>query len=98
DGMFAWRVKVVLDELIRAATNRQRVTLAVVHLYGVAVVDRIGDVIVMHNVEARRCEFQHDGIRRTAARGRDDVNWRLGTSTRARGEFRTDRSPVLGSL
>ena len=80
DGMFAWRVKVVLDELIRAATHGQRVTFAVVHLYGVAVVDRISDVIVMNNAEARGSKFQHDAVSRGALRRRADVNWRLRTS------------------
>src|SRR6185436_2636988 len=98
DGMFAWGVKVVLDELICPVAYSQRVTLAVVHLYGVAVVDRISDVIVMNNAEARRCEFQRERIRRRPARRRDDVNGRLRTSAQALSEFRTDRSPVRGAL
>ena len=52
----------------------------------------------MNNAEARGGEFQHDGIGRGATRRRDDVDWRLGTSALARGEFLTDRSPVRGSF
>ena len=54
--------------------HRQRVALAVIHLNSVAVVDRVSDMLVMDNAEVRGREIQRYGIRRGAARRRDDVN------------------------
>ena len=42
-----------------------------------------GQVIVMNNAEARRCEFQRERIRRRPAHRRDDVNGRLRMSAQA---------------
>ena len=97
DGVLARGMAVELDKLVGCVSNGHGIALRIVDLDGVAVVDLVGHVLVVHDPQIRRTEFRSE-FRQRRRRGRCDIDRRLTMTVCRERKVRVELTPELRAL
>ena len=92
DGVLTRSMEMELDQLVVGVSDREGVALRIVDLDGMAVIDFVGDVLVMHDLQLCRTEIGSE-FRQRGRRSFCDIDRRLVTALIADRKDRIEFAP-----